>query len=72
MSLTIQRNNIAHGGDILADLEVIRKDSERNNTTYSKFFQPFKHFYGVDFSEALVMIEEGNAEEIIRTYNEGS
>ncbi len=67
--LTIQRNNIAHGGDIAADVEVIRRDLEMSSSLFSFFFDPFKQHYGISFQTARELLEQECEEHIIHTLN---
>ncbi len=69
--VTMSRNAIAHGGDVIADVEYIRSEMKTNNTTWSRYLETFKLHYGLTFLEAEDLVRTEGGEEIFRILNEG-
>ncbi len=67
--LVKDRNLPAHGGHIVADVEVIEKDLETSNSTVSLLAPGFSRHYGITFAEARNIIRDGAPEQIIQTLN---
>ncbi|TQB69052.1 hypothetical protein MPDQ_002380 [Monascus purpureus] len=62
------RNMIAHGGDILGDLEAIRYVEENGLPYVTEYKDDFQKAYGLRFSKALAKLPSF-PEQVIRTFN---